>query len=305
MRLMITTAAAALMLALAPPTSARTASAQQASPPGADVAALPGGLSLRALAMMDRVSDPRVSPDGRRVLYSVRSTDWDGNRGVSALWVATVGGGEPAKLAVSTGGASTGRWAVDGQAIYFLSSRGGSNQVWRADAQGQAAVQVTTLPVDVAAFKVSPDGRNLILSLPVFVDCDTLQCTKDRIEADTRSPSTVSGYDRMPLRQFDHWNDGRRQHLFVQPLNGSGLADGQAIYFLSARGGSNQVWRADAAGNAAVQVTTYPVDVAAFKVSPDGRNLIVALPIFIDCNTLQCTKERIEADNRSPSTVSG
>ena len=223
MKFNISIAAMALSLAATPV----AVMAQAASPSGADMAALPGGLSLRALTMMDRVSDPRVSPDGRRVLYSVRSTDWDGNRGVSALWVAPVDGGEPTKLAVSTGGASTGRWAVDGQTIYFLSSRGGSNQVWRADAQGNAAVQVTALPVDVVAFKVSPDGRNLILALPIFVDCDTLQCTKDRIEADNRSPSTVSGYDRMPLRQFDHWNDGRRQHLFVQPLNGSGLADGQ------------------------------------------------------------------------------
>ncbi|WP_309628948.1 S9 family peptidase [Brevundimonas sp.] len=256
MRWMITTAAAALMLAAAP----MTASAQLASPSGADVAALPGGLSMRALAMMDRVSDPRLSPDGRRVLYSVRSTDWDGNRGVSALWVADVSGGEPRKLAVSTGGASTGRWAVDGQAIYFLSARGGSNQVWRADAQGNAAVQVTTYPVDVVAFKVSPDGRNLILSLPIFIDCDTLQCTKDRIDADNRSPSTVTGHDRMPLRQFDHWNDGRRQHLFVQALNGSGLADGSPRDLMAG---------IDADTPSQPQGTE-----DEFAISPDGRTIV-------------------------------
>ena len=260
MRLMLTTAAAALMLATASPTSARTASAQQASPPGAEVTALPGGLSMPALAMMDRVSDPRLSPDGRRVLYSVRSTDWEGNRGVSALWMAPVDGGETTKLAISTGGASTGRWASDGQAIYFLSSRGGSNQIWRADAQGNAAVQVTTLPVDVAAFKVSPDGRNLILSLPVFIDCDTLQCTRDRIEADNRSPSTVTGFDRMPLRQFDHWNDGRRQHLFLQPLNGSGLADGQPRDLMAG---------IDADTPSQPQGTE-----DEFAVSPDGRTIV-------------------------------
>jgi len=258
MRWMITTAAAALMLAVAP----MTASAQQASPPGADVAALPGGLSMRALAMMDRVSDPRVSPDGRMVLYSIRSTDWEGNRGVSALWVADVNGGEPRKLAVSTGGASTGRWAADGQAIYFLSARGGSNQVWRADAAGNSAVQVTTLPVDVVAFKVSPDGRNLILSLAIFIDCDSLQCTKDRIEADTRSLSTVTGYDRLPLRQFDHWNDGRRQHLFVQPLNGSGLADGTPRDLMAG---------IDADTPSQPQGTE-----DEFAISPDGRTVVYA-----------------------------
>ena len=106
MRFNLAAAVAALMLAVVPV----SVSAQSASPSGADVAALPGGLSLRTLAMMDRVSDPRVSPDGRRVLYGVRSTDWDGNRGVSALWVADLNGGEPRKLDISAGGAASGRW---------------------------------------------------------------------------------------------------------------------------------------------------------------------------------------------------
>ena len=256
MRFNLAAAVAALMLAAVPV----SVSAQSASPSGADVAALPGGLSLRALAMMDRVSDPRVSPDGRRVLYGVRSTDWDGNRGVSALWVADLNGGEPRKLDISAGGAASGRWAADGQAVYFLSSRGGSSQVWRADAQGQAAVQVTALPVDVVAFRVSPDGRGLILSLAVFIDCDTLQCTKDRIDADARSPSTVTGYDRMPLRQFDHWNDGRRQHLFVQPLNGSGLADGPPR---------------DLMAGLDADTPSQPQGVEGeFVISPDGRAIV-------------------------------
>lgn len=256
MRPLMTTAAIALALAAAP----MTALAQAASPPGADVAALPGGLSLRALTMMERVSDPRLSPDGRQVLYSVRSTDWEGNRGSNALWLARVDGGEPVKLAISTGGASTGRWAADGRAIYFMSSRGGSNQIWRTDVAGSAAVQVTTYAVDVVAFKVSPDGRNLIVSLPIFIDCDTLQCTKDRIDADNRSPSTVSGYDRMPLRQFDHWTDGRRQHLFVQPLNGSGLADGAPRDLM--------------AGLDADAPSQPQGSESDFTVSPDGRTVV-------------------------------
>lgn len=185
----------------------------------------PARLGLRTLAMMERVSDPRLSPDGRSVLYSVRTTEWEANRGVSSLWLATEGQA-PRRLAISDGGAGTGRWAADGQSIYFLSSRGGSSQVWRTDREGMAAVQVTTLPVDVSGFRVAQDGQALILALPVFVDCADLKCTRDRLDADAKSPSTVQGYDRLPLRQFDRWNDGRRNHLFHLPLNGSGLAQG-------------------------------------------------------------------------------
>src|SRR5690606_2681623 len=38
------------------------------------------------LARLDRVASPQVSPDGRTVVYQVRATDWDANRGVNSLW---------------------------------------------------------------------------------------------------------------------------------------------------------------------------------------------------------------------------
>ena len=43
--------------------------------------------TAKDMATLDRMSDPHVSPDGRFVAYNVRSTDWEANRGVNALWV--------------------------------------------------------------------------------------------------------------------------------------------------------------------------------------------------------------------------
>ena len=208
--------------------------------------------------MMERVSEPRVSPDGRQILEAVRTTDWDGNKGVNSLWLADVApgqhSGEPRKLAISEGGASGARWAPDGGAIYFLSSRGGSNQVWRTDAAGMAAAQVTTLPFDVSGFRIAPDGKSLVLAVSVVVDCDTLACTKTRLDA--RGKSTLQSYDRLPLRDFDHWVDTRRTHLFVQPLNGSGLSGGEPRDLLA--GLDADVSAGD----------------SSFDISPDGRTLV-------------------------------
>ncbi|MES2895869.1 MAG: S9 family peptidase [Pseudomonadota bacterium] len=213
-----------LVIAAALVLSSGTASAQAPTTAPAARPSAAGRLGLTQLALMDRVSDPRLSPDARRVLYNVRATDWAGNRGATALWVIEADGSRR-RLAVSDGGASSGRWAPDGS-IYFLSSRGGSNQVWRADRDGQAAAQVTSLPVDVTHFRISADGRDLVLAAAVFLDCPDLACTRDRLKAQADSKSTVRAYDRLPLRPWDTWNDGRRSHLFVQPLNGSGLAQG-------------------------------------------------------------------------------
>lgn len=218
-----------------------------------------GGLSPAQLAMLERVSDPRLSPDGQRVLYSVRSTDWAGNRGVTALWVVEADG-TSRRLAASDGGATSGRWAPDGNGIYFLSSRGGSSQVWRMDRDGQAATQVTTLPVDVTAFRLSGDGRALIVALPVFLDCADLNCTRDRLKAQAASGSTVRAYDRLPLRPWDSWNDGRRSHLFALDLNASGLAAANPRDLMAGLDGD---------------APSRPQgDESEFNLSPDGRILV-------------------------------
>ncbi|HZV83465.1 MAG TPA: S9 family peptidase [Brevundimonas sp.] len=225
--------AAILWLAAASVTTAQTAPASPVPTPAASPGAAPviaptatGGLRLDQLAMLDRVADPRLSPDGRRVLYGLRATDWAGNKGVGSLWMID-GDAAPRRLAASEGGVSSARWAPDGRSIYFLSTRGGSSQVWRMDREGQAAAQVTTLPVDVTAFRIAPDGRSLVLAAAVFFDCADLACTRDRLRAQVASVSTVRGFDRLPLRPWDSWNDGRRSHLFVVTLDPSGLAAGE------------------------------------------------------------------------------
>ncbi|MFY0398873.1 prolyl oligopeptidase family serine peptidase [Brevundimonas naejangsanensis] len=221
-------AAAVQMLLLAGGLAATPTLAREAPVAAAASAEAPASdrLGLKDLAMMERVGDPRVSPDGRRVIYAVTTTDWAGNKNQIGLWMVDVDGAAPARrLPISDGGVSGARWAPDGQSIYFMSARGGSNQVWRADRDGMAAAQVTTLPVSVSGFRFTPDGQALVLGVSVYTDCETLDCTKDRLAE--RAKSTQQVYDRMPLRVFDRWADGRQSHLFLQPLNGSGFAEGQ------------------------------------------------------------------------------
>ena len=55
--------------------------------------------NVRDLVMMDRVSDPQLSPDGRHAAFGVRSTDYDANKGVGAIYVLDLDkGGQPVKV---------------------------------------------------------------------------------------------------------------------------------------------------------------------------------------------------------------
>ncbi len=56
--------------------------------------------------------------------------------------------------------------------------------------------------------------------------------------------------------------------------------DGKWIYFLSARGGSSQVWRIASAGGEAEQVTKLPVDLNGYKLFPDDKRLALAIDVW-------------------------
>jgi dipeptidyl aminopeptidase/acylaminoacyl peptidase len=188
----------------------------------AGAAEAPHPFTARDLHSMQRISDPRPSPDGRLVAFVVRTTDFEANRGRMDLWMVGTDGKGAARLTSHEANDTEPRWAPDGKSLYFLSTRSGSSQVWRLPVPGTEtdAVQVTDLPLDVANLVVTPDGRHLAFSLEVFPDCATLACTVERLAATENRKASGQLYDGGFIRHWDTWSDGRRNHLFVAPLNG-------------------------------------------------------------------------------------
>jgi dipeptidyl aminopeptidase/acylaminoacyl peptidase len=181
-----------------------------------------------AMIAMDRVGDPQPSPDGRWLAVAVRKVDAAANRGRSDLWLLPAEGGEARQLTRHEKGAAEPRWAPDGQSLYFLSARSGSNQVWRLPLGGGEAQPVTQLPLDVASLAVSPTGTHLAFSLEVYLDCTTFACTTERTAAEAASAETGRVYERLFVRHWDTWKDGRRKQLFVQALQ-DGVATGEPV----------------------------------------------------------------------------
>ena len=129
------------------------------------------------------------------------------------------------RLTTAPASESNARWAGDGSWMYFLSTRHGASQVWKIAIDGGEAQQVTDLPLDVGSLVVSPDGTRLAISMDVFVDCDTVQCTADRLDERDGSKTTGRLYERLFIRHWDTWKDGRRSHVFTLPAAGGDPID--------------------------------------------------------------------------------
>ena len=150
------------------------------------------------LNMLARVSDPQVSPNGRYVVYVMRETDFDANRGRNDLWLVDLEADtpKPRRLTQHPANDGTPRWAPDGASIYFLSARAGSTQIWRLPMLGGEAVQITDYPLDVGTFKFSPRGDRLaaraMLEVPPRRRCGQLvELLVQEIENDAFEALTV------------------------------------------------------------------------------------------------------------------
>jgi len=213
------------------------------------------------LVRIDRVGAPAVAPDGDRIVYTVRHIDMDADKGRNDLWLSSAAGGEPRRLTTHEANDTSPAWSPDGRYILFLSSRGESTQVWRLPISGGEAQPVTDLPVDVGTFRLSPDGRQLVVSLAVYLDCEDLQCSVDRDKAKNDDKVTAQRYDQLFMRHWDHWLDDKRSQLFAVALDNDGIATGKPL----------RLSRLDADVPSRVRGGN-----EEYAISPDGRTLYFA-----------------------------
>ena len=181
--------------------------------------------SVHDMLAMDRLSDPQVSPDGKWIVFVLRETDLEANKGRTDLWLVGADGTGLRRLTSHSEGDVNPRWAPDDKAIWFLSTRSGSSQVWRIRIDGGEAEQVTDEPLDVGNLAVSPDGNCMAFTMEVFPDCKTPSETKERLDQIEKREASGRIYDRIFVRHWDTWKDGRRSHLFVMSAAGGEVVD--------------------------------------------------------------------------------
>ena len=303
--------------------------------PAATVAAEPHPFTVHDLLAMQRISDPQVSPDGRQVLFTLRTTDVEGNAGRNDLWLVGTDGSGLRQLTTHKAGDVNGRWSADGRSIYFLSTRSGSSQVYRLALDGGEAVQVTDLPVDVANLELSPDGKLLAFSLEVFPACGAdLDCTKKRLDENEARKASGKIYDSLFIRHWDTWMDGRRNHLFVMPAAGGAAIDimpgfdadapskpfggaeefaftpdGKGMVYSARNVGRSEAWSTNfdlfyspLDGSAAPrQLTTNPAWDTQPNFSPDGKQLVymkMARPGFEADRFVLVVREGVDGADR-------
>jgi dipeptidyl aminopeptidase/acylaminoacyl peptidase len=116
---------------------------------------------LAHLGKIVRVSDPQISPDGRRVAIVVSRPSYADNRHDAQLVLVDVATRAQRPLTHGRRGVSSPRWSPDGERLAFLAPADGKPQVFVLPMGGGDALQLTQSPTGVQQYAWSPDGTQV------------------------------------------------------------------------------------------------------------------------------------------------
>jgi dipeptidyl aminopeptidase/acylaminoacyl peptidase len=178
-------------------------------------------LSFERFLALQIVGDPRLSPDGSTVAFTVSVPSLQDNRNVSRIWIVPAAGGTPRALTAGPGSDFAPRWAPDRRSLGFVSTRADGAQVWRVAAAGGEATQLTKLESGVNDFLWARDGK------AVYVTSD-LKWPATGQEIDQRNgeyPTQARIWSELFYRYWNEWRNGVRSHLLRIELAGQAVKD--------------------------------------------------------------------------------
>ena len=177
-------------------------------------------LTFEDLIAMKVVGDPRLSPDGRRVAYTVTSISLEDNRGTTRVWLADRQTGVTRPFTGGPGSDRSPRWSPDGRSLAFIGSRQGGPQIWVVALDGGEARKASSLPDGVNEFVWLPDGSGFLAVSDVKWPAEQ--------EIDRRNgtyPTDARIWTDLFYRHWDEWRAGRRQHVFRLTLTDGSATD--------------------------------------------------------------------------------
>jgi dipeptidyl aminopeptidase/acylaminoacyl peptidase len=138
------------------------------------------------------LSDPQLSPDGRRVVYASQRTDREQNRYFSNLWLVDVESGRDRPFTAGDHREGSPRWSPDSGRIVFISNRDETAQLWCIPADGGEATPLTHLEEgSLGAVEWSPDGTHLVFTYRPTPPAARKTAREEREKAHRSTPPQV------------------------------------------------------------------------------------------------------------------
>jgi dipeptidyl aminopeptidase/acylaminoacyl peptidase len=172
-------------------------------------------------AAVRNVGDPQISPDGKWVLYSVRTTDVNANKRTTVTRIVPAAGGMPRQFPGPVTAATEARWSPDGKRVVYVDN----GQLWIVEASGTNARRITNVNGGAGGPVWAPTGDRIAFVTGVYPECESDACNVERAKAADTGKVKAHIADNLLYRHWTEWTPATRSHLFIVSPDGTGLRD--------------------------------------------------------------------------------
>lgn len=178
-----------------------------------------GIFDIDALEALGRVSEPRVSPDGKRVLFGVSYESVPQNKSNRDLYVMNIDGTGVTRITKTAQSENSAVWIDNGTRIAFVyAEKGSSPQLWVMSADGTERHAATNIEGGIEGFLFSPDQSKVVLISTVKYNRTASDIYPDLPKATGRV------IDDLMYKHWDTWVT-EIPHPFIGAFDGQTVTD--------------------------------------------------------------------------------
>lgn len=118
-------------------------------------------MNFTDVVSLKRVTGPKLSPDGKQMIFTVSEAHWDKNKYISHIWRINTDGTHLVQMTNGEQGEGGGYWSPDGRFIAFITNRNEKSQIYLLRNDGGEALQITHNEGGVNAMEWSPGSDKI------------------------------------------------------------------------------------------------------------------------------------------------
>ena len=173
-----------------------------------------GRLTPEALWAMGRIGSLSISPDGKKIAYTVAYYSVPENKSHHVIYVMNTDGKNNTLLTQTAWNESEPQWIKGGTKIAFLCNESGGSQIWEMNPDGTERRIISDFKGDIEGFSFSPDGKKILFISQIKYGQRTVDLYPDLPKA-----SGIIVNDLM----YKHWDEWVESipHPFIADFNGN------------------------------------------------------------------------------------
>ena len=175
-------------------------------------------MTPEALWAMGRIGGFAVSPDGKKIAYTVAYYSVPENKSNREVFVMNADGSDNQQITRTPYQENEVTWIKGGTKLAFLSNDNGSSQLYEMNPDGSERKQLTNYDGDIEGYSISPDGKKLLFISQV----KTKESTADKYPDLPKASGKV--INDLMYKHWDEWVT-TAPHPFIADFDGNGISN--------------------------------------------------------------------------------